>query len=303
MKIDIYAHILPETYFAAFRKKNKTVLADVYTVAPYVINLQDRLRLMERYPDVLQVISVMQPPLDGFVEPADAVELARIANDEVAELVAKYPDKFAAGVACLPMNDMDATLEEADRAIKQLGLKGVQIYSRVNGETVDSPQLRPLYEKMAAYDLPIWIHPLGRHFRPGAPRGLPDDGVFDLLFETSYAMQRLVLSGIFREFPNIKFIVHHSGAMIPLVENRFPHIEQFRNFYGDTATYGATPPLMLAHTFFGADHLLFATDSPLGPKFGCTLDVVHAVERMDVPEADKEKIFLRNATKLMKLAI
>lgn len=86
---------------------------------------------MNRYPDVLQVLTVANVPLEKFVNPKDTIELARIANDELADLIIKYPDKFYAGVACLPMNDMDATLEEIDRAVTQLRLKGVQIFSRV----------------------------------------------------------------------------------------------------------------------------------------------------------------------------
>jgi predicted TIM-barrel fold metal-dependent hydrolase len=87
--------------------------------------------------------------------------MARMANDELAELVIKYPDRFAAGVATLPMNDMDAALREADRAIRGLQLKGVQIFSSINGKPLDLPMFFPLYEKMVGYDLPIWLHPEG----------------------------------------------------------------------------------------------------------------------------------------------
>ena len=93
------------------------------------------------------------------VSPSDAIELAKIANDEMAELVTKYPDKFIAAVACLPLNDIDAAIKEADRAITQLRFRGVQIFSNINGEPLDAPKFRPLYERMAQHDLPIWIHP------------------------------------------------------------------------------------------------------------------------------------------------
>ena len=125
MKIDVFAHILPEKYLANYSQKNKAVLDQVEVKNRAVINLDTRLRLMDRYPDVLQVLTVAQPPLEKFVKPADAVELAKIANEELAELLDRYPDKFIAAVACLPMNDVDAALEETDRAINQLGLKGV----------------------------------------------------------------------------------------------------------------------------------------------------------------------------------
>src|SRR5512139_2743733 len=114
MKIDVFAHILTPKYLSLYAQKNKAVMDQVETKNRAVIDLEVRLRLMERYPDVLEVLTVAQPPLEQFV----------------------------AAVACLPMNDVDAALKEADRAIKELGLKGVQIYSRVAGETLDSPKFR-----------------------------------------------------------------------------------------------------------------------------------------------------------------
>lgn len=135
MKIDFYTHILPQRYLKAARGKNARFLEGTEERYPFVVDIEARSKLMDRYPDILQVITVMQPPLEEYFEPKDAAELARIANDEVAELVVKYPDKFYAAAACLPMNYMDAALQEIDRAFSQLGLKGVQIYSRIKGET------------------------------------------------------------------------------------------------------------------------------------------------------------------------
>jgi len=252
---------------------------------------------------------VAQVPLEKFVSPKDAVELSRIANDELADLVLNYPDRFFGAVACLPMNDMDAALEEADRAITRLRLKGVQIYSRINGEPLDAPKFKPLYEKMAGYDLPIWIHPTPNEKLDN------DFGIFSWPFETTSAMLRLVRSGVFADYPNIKFIVHHAGAMVPffaerirwvmsLVPQPHPNIhEHFHKFYNDTAVYGNTSALMCAYDYFGADHLLFGTDAPLGPRWGMVEDTIASIERMAIPDADKEKILKKNAVDLFKLAL
>ena len=128
---------------------------------------------MDRLPDVLDVLTVALPPLETvLVTPKDAVELAKIANDEMAELVAKYPDKFLTAVACLPMNDIDAAIKEADRAITHLEFRGVQIFSNIDGEPLDEPKFKPLYERMAQYDLPIWIHPWwSSHIGPSVRKG------------------------------------------------------------------------------------------------------------------------------------
>ena len=91
------------------------------------------------------MLTVAKVPLEKYVSPADAVDLARIANDELADVLVKHADNFFGAAACLPMNDIDAALEEADRAITQLKLQGVQIYTRINGERLDSPKFRPLF--------------------------------------------------------------------------------------------------------------------------------------------------------------
>ena len=209
MKIDIYSHIMTKKYTELYAKKNPKIKERVEYRSIAVIDLDVRLRLMNRYPDVLQVLTVANIPLETFAKKADAIELAKIANEELTELVDHYPDKFIAGVACLPMNDIDAALEEADRAIMKLGLKGVQIYSRIDGEPLYNPKFKPLWEKTAKHDLPIWIHPATYDKLD------MDIGVFSWPFETSSAMFKLVTSGFFNDHPNLKFIVHHCGAMVP----------------------------------------------------------------------------------------
>ena len=311
MKIDIFAHILPQKYLAAYGKANPAVANEIEARNRAVVDLDIRLRLMDRHPDVLQVLTISQPPLEKFVKPADAVELAKIGNDELAALVEKYPDKFIAAVACLPMNDVDAAIKEADRAIKQLGFKGVQIYSRINGETLDKPKFKPLYERMAKLNLPIWIHPT-------TDADLDTGGILGWPFETATAMYRLVLSGVFNDYPDIKFITHHAGSMIPFFERRlrwllYPSrvpeglkdpIEHFRKFYNDTAIYGCTAGLMCAYAFFGADRLLFGTDAPLsGPKYGLTQVTIDSIQAMAISEEEKEKIFFTNAIETLSMAV
>jgi hypothetical protein len=309
MKIDVFAHILTERFLSIYRKKAPAIENQIEVLTPPVVDLQIRFRLMSRYPDVLQMLTVANVPLEKSVPPKDAVELARIANDELADLVIKYPDKFFGAVACLPMNDIDAALEETDRAITKLRLKGIQLYSRIAGEPLDSPRLKPLYQKMAGYNLPIWIHPTTNEKLDN------DIGIFSWPFETTSAMLRLVKSGVFAEYPNIKFIVHHAGAMVPffgerikwvmsLVPQPYPNIhEHFKKFYVDTAVYGNTSALMCSYDYYGADHMLFGTDAPLGPRWGMVEDTIESIERMTIPDADKEKILKKNAVDLFKLAL
>ncbi|MCL5961398.1 MAG: amidohydrolase family protein [Chloroflexi bacterium] len=324
MKIDVFSHILPEAYFKALEKKAK-VGANFSELSPWVranpalSQIDIRMRVMARHPDVLQVLTVAAPPLEEVVAPSDAVELAAMANDEMAELVAKYPDKFVAAVACLPLGDIDAAIKEADRAITQLNFRGVQVYTNNGGEPLDSPKFRPLYERMAKLGLPIWIHPWDSPIMGTPTRDYPDAvrnwvprpcrAAFGWEFEMSVAMMRLVLAGVFEDYPNIKFITHHCGGMVPFFERRIHvgyEVEQFHKFYNDTAVYGNTAALMCGYAFFGADHLLFGTDAPLGTVrqgYGNTLGTIRSIERMDVPEVDKDKIFEGNAMRLLRLLV
>ena len=93
-----------------------------------------RIRLLDEYEDMVQVLSGTLPPLEEIVSPSEAVELALIANDEMAEWVAKYPRKFIAAIANLPLSDIEAAVKEAERAVKELGFKGIQIYSSIQGK-------------------------------------------------------------------------------------------------------------------------------------------------------------------------
>ena len=314
MKIDAFAHIMPEKYLSIYRKKVPAIENQVEVRTPPVVDLDIRFRLMDRYPDVLQMVTVANVPLEKNVSPQDAVELARISNDELADLVVRYPNRFFGGVANLPMNDMDAALAETDRAIIELKLKGVQIFSRVAGEPLDTPRFRPLFKKMADYDLPIWIHPAtyeGGDMLPGS-RAPFDIGIFSWPFETTSAMYRLVKAGVFVEFPDLKIIVHHAGAMVPFFRERIKWVmslvpqpyrnlhEHFRKFYVDTAVYGSTPSLMCAWEYFGADHMLFGTDAPLGPRWGMVEETIASIERMAVPDEEKVKILKGNAIELFR---
>lgn len=155
MKIDIYPHILPIKYKEAlYQRATSPRLKETIEAIPTLFDLDARFRILDRY-GCVQVLTLGLPPVETIAEPKEAAELARIANDEVAELVTKYPDRFVAGVASLPMNDMDAALREADRAIRGLKFKGVQICSSINGKPLDLPEFFPLYEKMVGCTVAI----------------------------------------------------------------------------------------------------------------------------------------------------
>ena len=243
--------------------------------------------------------------------------------------MAKYPDRFIGAAACLPMNDVDAALQETDRAIQDLGFRGVEIFTDICGRPVDSPEFLPLFEKMQDYDLPILLHPRRTNTTPD----YADEATSKFLiytnfgwpFETSKAMARLAFGGVLERFPNLKILTHHAGGMVPFFAKRielswdfneklmgYRHdgqtltrspIESYKSFYCDTAIQGNTSALICAYEFFGGDHMLFATDSPYDDEFGVRVyrETIPAVEAMAIGAADKQKIFEGNARRIFKL--
>ncbi|MBM2832187.1 MAG: amidohydrolase 2 [Dehalococcoidia bacterium] len=325
MKIDISAHIIPP----GLRKVASLTAGGriAFTQLPVLDSLEARFKVMAKYPDVVQILSVAHT-LEGAGNPKVVYELARIANNEMAELVARYPDKFVGVAAIMPLLDMDSALRETDHAIKELGCKGIMISADAT-RPLDKPEFMALYEKMAGYDLPIWIHPMGDHRRPDYDGEKESKyrmwGLWGWPYQTTLAMTRLVFSGVFDRFPNIKFITHHAGAMVPFnsyrIHNWFdPAAERkedfmvrlkkhpadyFRMFYNDTANAGNTAGLMCAHDFFGAGHLLFASDMPYGMPsgYGDTLyeNTIKFVEKMNIPAKEKERVFAGNARSLFRI--
>ena len=331
MKIDVFNHVVPQKYKDALYKaipqgSPPQVLIES---VPTLFDMDHRFRIMDKFEGLRQVITLGLPPIEGIADPKTAADLARIANDEMAELVLRHPDRFVAAAACLPMNNMDAALKEADRAVNELNFKGVQINTPINDKPLDLPEFLPLYEKMSQHNLPIWVHPVRT---PDYPDYRTEDmsrymisAVLGWPYETSVMMTRLVLSGVLEKYPDLKIITHHCGAMIPYLEQRIecsydmyqmlfgkdalahlsrPPLEYFRMFYYDTAINGSAPGLMCGHAFCGTDHMLFGTDLPFDNEFGerFTRQTIEAIEQMAIDDSQKKKIFEDNARRLLNLS-
>jgi len=336
MKLDIFNHIFPRAYYDRMLKvlpDGKDMHKRVREI-PSIVDLGERFRIMDRFDDYAQVISLGSPPIEAFGPPALSCDMARLANDGMAELVSRHPDRFPGFVASLPMNNPDAAVVEIDRAIDALGATGVQIYTNVAGRPLDLPEYRPIFARMAERDLPIWMH-------PARPAGFADyageaRSKFDIWwafgwpYETSAAMARLVFSGIFDRHPGLKIITHHMGAMIPFCAGRVGGgldqlgsrtddpddmaalgrlskrpIDYFKMFYGDTALFGAWHAMESGLAFFGADHILFGTDMPFDPEQGPGFirDTIAAMERMRATPEEKAAIYAGNAKRLLKLKL
>lgn len=333
-RIDISAHILPRRYFDALVETAPPgfYMQKRVSGVPTLVDLDVRFRIMDQFEDYAQVLSLALPPIEAVAGPARAAELARIANDELAALVARHPDRFPAAVAGLPLNDLDAALRELDRAVGELGLRGVQIFTHVNGRPLDDPALRPLFEAVHERGVPVWLHPA----RGATPPDYPGERtsryeiwhVFGWPFDTTIAMTRMIFGGLFDRFPNLTVITHHLGGTVPFLEARIknaydqfgartpdedygallramrkhPH-EYYKLFYADTALYGSPPALECGLAFFGPDHVLFGSDMPFDLEGGARYirQTLAAIDEMSAPAAVKQRLLHDNARRLLRL--
>ena len=334
MKIDIFNHLFPKNFFDKMIEvaPNQKDIGRRVRSVPAIVDLEERFRVMDQFEDYVQIICLPNPPLEVLGGPDVTSELAQIANDGMAEYVAKYPDRFPGFIASLSLSDPDAALTELDRSIKDLKAVGVQFFSNVKGAPLDLPEFEPLFERMADIDLPIWIH-------PARAANFPDYltekkskyeiwWAFGWPYETSVAMARIVFAGYFDKYPNLKIISHHLGAMIPYFEGRVGPgwdqlgsrtsdedytvilkqlkkrpLDYFKMFYADSAVFGSVAATKCGLEFFGADKVLFASDSPFDPEKGpgYIRETIKVITELPISDTDKQKIFEGNAKRLLKL--
>jgi len=334
MKIDIFNHIFPKTYFDKMVKvapNGKDMHKRVRNI-PCIVDLDERFRIMDMFDEYAQIICLGSPPIEVFGPPPISTDMAKLANDGMAELVQKYPDRFPGFIASLPMNDPEGLLAEANRAIKDLGAVGVQVFTNVLGRPLTKPETMPLFDLMAELDRPIWMHPArGADFPDykGEPKSHYEIWfVFGWPYETSVAMAHMVFSGLFDRHPDLKIITHHLGGMIPYFEGRVGPgwdqlgtrtsdedytlllkklkkrpLDYFRLFYADTALFGAREATICGLKFFGADRLLFASDSPFDPEKGSAYirSTIEIIDSLDIKPEKRQAIYEGNAKRLLKL--
>ena len=329
MKIDIFAHILPEKYIRAIERnippEEFGPFQSMYKPFPALTDLSQRFKIMDQHEGYTQVLTHTVPFLESVVKPEVLDDLVKMGNDILAELLTKYPDRFIAAIGNLPMHDIDAALDEIDRVITKLQFKGIQLCTDINGKPLDSTEFMPIYQKMKQYDLPILLHPARSHAVPDyATETVSKYKIHHMLgwpYDTSAAMVRLVLSHVLENYPGIKFITHHCGAMIPFLDQRILSfvsgrdmdiytkglskgpLEYLKMFYGDTALQGSSAGLMCGYAFFGADNILFGTDMPYGTHGKQTVveATIDSINQLNIPENEKQKIFATNTIKLLKL--
>jgi uncharacterized protein len=326
--IDIYCHIFPDAFFQEMNRiapRLGNIGARLRGVKK-LFDLDERFREMDQFGDYREIISLPNPPIEDFATGEVGLKLARIGNDAMAELCARHPARFPTFVAALSMTDVEGSAEEARRAVKELGAGGVQIFTNIAGRPLDDPAYESIFATMAELDQPIWLHPARTSAMPdyaSEPKSRFEMWwCFGWPYDTSVAMVRMVFCGLLDRYPNLKIITHHLGGMIPFYDGRIgpglqvlgsrtldedyskvlpalkrPHLDYLHDFYGDTALFGGgIQAVRCGLEFFGSEHVVFATDTPLGP----IAPTIARIRELDISEADRRKIFAGNAERLLK---
>lgn len=328
MRIDAYTHFIPKKFVETMERiagDHKDIGKRMRGI-PCLHDLDERLRVVDRFQDYAQILSYAMPPLEDVAAPDKVEDLARIINDGFVEIVRRYPDKFPGFVAQISLSAPDGAIREAERAIKDLGACGVQIYTNVSGKPLDRPEYAPFFAAMEKLGKPIWMHPA----RTAAFPDYRDEkkSLYEIWwtlgwsYETAAAMSRLVFSKTLDRHPNLKLIVHHFGGIVPMLEGRIgPGWDQLgtrtsdedyvalrqslrkrplayfkENFYADTAAFGADAATVCGLAFYPTEKVLFASDCPFDPEKGpgYIRETLRILDSLDLAKDKREAIFFRN---------
>jgi aminocarboxymuconate-semialdehyde decarboxylase len=329
MRIDAYTHFIPQKFFDALVESGLPGIGMRMRSIPCIHDLDVRKKIVDIFPDYAQILSHGMPPLEVLAKGEQVAQYAKAIKKGFADICAKNADHFPGWVAQGALGAPDAGIAESERALKN-GALGVQIYTNVGGRPLDEREFEPFFELMNRLGRPIWLHPARA---ANFPDYLSEQKskyeiwwAFGWSYETAAAMARLVFSGIMDKYPNLKIITHHFGGIVPMLEGRIgPGWDQIgartsdedlsaiakrlkkrpldyfkHDFYADTATFTAEGAMHLGLGFYDLDKIVFASDCPFDPEKGTmyTRETLRILEGIDMPRADKEKIWHGNLERI-----
>jgi len=336
MIIDFQAHLFPEAYLAEMKRLDGVVIleeADPHSGMSYFYDkklgcrintatfqgrdIERRLLLMDQLGIDVHVLTIPAPGADRF-EGDGAIKLARIANDAIAAISRKHPKRFI-GFFTLPTCNVKASLDEIERSVNELGLRGFGCFANLNGQALDREELLPIYERLARHRLPVYIHPTAPLATEAVGIDIMPTLIFGWAFDSTVAMTRLVYGRVLERFPEINWVVADVGGVLAFFAQRAINIysgrteeirhkyglrenplDSFRRFYVDTADHPAST-LRCVKDFFTPDRMVLGTNYPYGPEEGAVLvkNSLKAIEGLNLESADKEKILGGNAARIL----
>lgn len=324
MRFDLHTHYYPPAYFEMIRRSEgdfsfatdptgRTIIryrgSRFFGITPPMTDPARRVEDMDRVGIDVEVLSVSTPNV-YFAEGTGQVEVARAVNDAYAELIAARPARFK-GFASIPMDAGQAAVDELHRALDVLKLNGVVLLSNVRGRALTDPAYRPFFAEADRMNACLFLHPMlpvfaepFREYVLGPLVGFP--------FDTSLAVARMCFDGLFRDFPNIRWVIAHLGGAIPYLMERLdsgfrdfaecrqkidqPPSTYLRRLHYDTVSFNP-PAVRMARELVGADHLVMGSDYP--HMLGSIERAVSSIEGLEIPPEDKQAIFSGNALRIL----
>lgn len=323
LRIDCQSHIFSEEFLRLLEKRTHSPYVYRRDGERYVVVKEWTRRVLPRHTDVsakladmdrsgvaMAALSINDPGPELFGE--DSGHVAVLLNDFIADVVRRHPDRFF-GLAVLPFHSPDALLREFERATGTLGMKGVLLYSNLDGRYCDEEPYRQLFAHAERRGIPILLH-------PAAPVMAQATHAFDmismvgLMFDTTIALCRLILAGVLERHPQLKLVCPHVGGALPYLIGRVDHqtsvlkrgtehirdlpSEYLKRVYLDTVS-----PIPLAirygYDLVGPDKMLYASDHPwVDPAL-----IADSVTSLGLSQTDEEKIFASNAAALFGLEV
>ena len=322
---DIHAHFVPEEYLRLIETEGEPhgvrlrpgpngplIVVGQVAIGPITAHYHDldlRLKAMDAKGVAIHALSLM-PPMVYWADAALGLRVARIVNDALAEATRAHPDRFM-GLATLPLQDPEAAVTEAERAVTELGCRGIYLGTNVRGKELTDPSFFPVFERIHALGAPIFLHPLNVI---GSQR-LTSYYLHNLLgnpFDTAVAAANLIFSGLLDRFPKLDICLPHAGGAFPYLIGRLNHgwkVRQeckamkkppssyLRRFTYDTISHGPEPLRYLIN-LVGADRVMLGSDYCFDMGYERPVEVVSALK---LSRNDQEKILGGNAARLLRL--
>ena len=323
--IDFHNHYYPPAYIEALKSERSDVTVTEDSEGNPVLHSPGETNIAVRgHRDIefrravlkeegvdMQVLTFTAPGTLAHA-PERSAHYSSVVNDELASIVRDNGDHFSA-LATLPLNNPDASVDELERVIKQLGFGGCMLFSNANGVALSDESFWPLYERADELGAVFYIHPT----YPVGVEAMTEYWLMPLVgftFDTTLAAAGLVFSGVVERFPGITWVLAHLGGAIPYLAERLDRgyrafedcrrnitrlpSDQLREFYYDTVNFDVGA-LSLAIDFAGVDHILAGSDYP--HQIGSLSSMVASIEELDISDVDRAAILGGNAARLLRL--
>lgn len=258
---------------------------------------------------------LLYPTSDAHLQMGGWQKLCDVYNLEISKIIKKYGDRFIGG-GILPI-DNPQNFENELRRLEELGLRVISLASSYEGKYLDDPMFAPVYEFAKRTGMPIHVHP--QIMNPIGEERLKDpllSPVLEYVFDVSVTIGKLMMSGIFLKYPDVKFIFAHYGGVLPIVKERFDNTyqmlrkrnfvkdlqknpsEYFKNLFFDISGSKSLASLLCALEVTDAAHILFGSDFPANQNFAAAIAVIDGAP---LTPADKSAIFANNFPHLLAL--